>query len=49
MELKFAPSTKGKAIYADTDYQLLGRISEAITDKSFNILKTKWFETLPLH
>jgi len=38
MKLKFAPGTKGKAFYSDTNYQLLGRIIETITDKSFNTM-----------
>ncbi|EAR01264.1 serine hydrolase domain-containing protein [Maribacter sp. HTCC2170] len=31
----FAPGTKNKAHYSDTNFQLLGRIIENITDKSF--------------
>jgi hypothetical protein len=38
MKLKFAPGTKGKAFYSDTNYQLLGRIIETIANKSFNTL-----------
>ena len=38
MRLKFAPGAKGKAFYSDTNYQLLGRIIETITDKSFNTM-----------
>ena len=38
MKLKFVPSTKGKAFYSDTNYQLLGRIIETIADKSFNTM-----------
>ncbi|MCP3928202.1 MAG: beta-lactamase family protein [Bacteroidetes bacterium] len=38
MKLKFAPGTKGKAFYSDTNYKLLGRIIETITDKSFNLM-----------
>ena len=32
---KFAPGTKGKAHYSDTNFQLLGKIIETITGKSF--------------
>lgn len=35
MKPLFAPGTKGKAHYADTNYQLLGKIIETITKKSF--------------
>jgi CubicO group peptidase (beta-lactamase class C family) len=38
MKFKFAPGTKGKAFYSDTNYQLLGRIIETIPDKSFNTM-----------
>ena len=32
----FAPGTKGKANYSDTNFQLLGKIIEAITHKSYS-------------
>lgn len=32
----FAPGTKHKALYSDTNFQLLGRIIETITDKSYS-------------
>ena len=32
----FAPGTKNKALYSDTNFQLLGRIIETITDKSYS-------------
>jgi CubicO group peptidase (beta-lactamase class C family) len=35
MKPKFAPDAKGKALYSDTNYQLLGRIIETITGKSY--------------
>ena len=35
MKAKFAPGAKGKALYSDTNYQLLGRIIEAITHQSY--------------
>ena len=33
---KFAPGKKGKASYSDTNYQLLGKIVEAVTGKTLN-------------
>ena len=38
MQPKFAPGTPGKAYYSDTNYQLLGLILKAVTQKSFNQL-----------
>lgn len=35
MKAPFAPGTKGKALYSDTNYQLLGRIIETITGRSY--------------
>jgi CubicO group peptidase (beta-lactamase class C family) len=35
MKARFAPGAKGKAHYSDTNYQLLGRIIEGITLKSY--------------
>ncbi len=35
MKPLFAPGTKGKAHYSDTNFQLLGKIIEAITNKSY--------------
>ncbi|MCB0749334.1 MAG: beta-lactamase family protein, partial [Ignavibacteriae bacterium] len=35
MKPTFAPGTKGKALYSDTNFQLLGRIIEMITKKSY--------------
>ena len=32
----FAPGTKNKALYSDTNFQLLGRIIEVITGKSYS-------------
>ncbi|MDP2233910.1 MAG: serine hydrolase domain-containing protein, partial [Actinomycetota bacterium] len=32
---KFAPSTPGKALYSDTNYQLLGAVIEAVTGTSY--------------
>lgn len=32
----FAPGTKNKALYSDTNFQLLSRIIETITDKSYS-------------
>ena len=36
MKSKFKPGTKGKAFYSDTNYQLLGRIIEIITEKKIS-------------
>lgn len=36
LEPKFKPNKKGKAHYSDTNFQLLGKIIETITGKSFN-------------
>ena len=35
MKPTFAPGTKGKALYSDTNFQLLGRIIETLTDSSY--------------
>lgn len=35
MEPHFVPNTKGKALYSDTNFQLLGRIIENVTGKSY--------------
>ena len=34
----FAPGTKGKANYSDANFQLLGKIIETITHKSYSVL-----------
>lgn len=45
----FAPGTKGKAHYSDTNFQLLGKVIEAITEKSFSeICQDKIFKPLAL-
>jgi D-alanyl-D-alanine carboxypeptidase len=36
MQPKFKPGAKGKAHYSDTNFQLLGKIIEVITQKSFS-------------
>lgn len=36
MGAHFAPDTKGKATYSDTNFQLLGKIIEIITNKSYS-------------
>ena len=49
MKPKFKPGTKGKALYSDTNYQLLGRIIEVITGKRISaILRGFIFEVLQL-
>lgn len=49
MKPKFKPGRKRKALYSDTNYQLLGRITEIITEKKINaVLKEFIFDTLHL-
>lgn len=49
MKPQFKPGEKGKALYSDTNYQLLGRIIESITSKqTATILKEYIFEPLGL-
>jgi len=49
MKPKFKPGTKGKALYSDTNYQLLGRIIEIIIGKKIGtVLKEFIFESLQL-
>ncbi|MCM3629696.1 beta-lactamase family protein [Paenibacillus glycanilyticus] len=36
MKPRFSPGTKGKALYSDTNYQLLGRIIEIVTKHPLN-------------
>ncbi len=38
MKPKFAPNTKGKAHYSDTNFQLLGKILENIYDKNIGLV-----------
>ncbi len=44
MKLNYAPSTKGKAFYSDTNYQLLGRIIETITDNKTHTISAIAYE-----
>lgn len=49
MKPRFKPGAKGKAFYSDTNYQLLGRITEIITGKRISaVLKEFIFEVLQL-
>jgi len=49
MTPKFAPGQKGKAAYSDTNYQLLGKIIEAITQKEIGeVFKACIFDPLAL-
>lgn len=49
MKPKFKPGEKGKALYSDTNYQILGRTIEIITGKKINtVLKEFIFDTLHL-
>ena len=49
MKSQFKPGEKGKALYSDTNYQLLGRIIESITSKqTATILKEYIFGPLGL-
>lgn len=49
MNPKFAPDTKGKAHYSDTNFQLLGKIIESIYGKSIgSVLQEIIFEPLEL-
>ena len=50
MKPKFAPGRKGKASYSDTNYQLLGKIIEAITGNSIHhVFRTFIFDKLNLN
>lgn len=45
----FAPGTPGKAVYADTNYQLLGTLIEVVGEQSYrDALQTRIFEPLGL-
>jgi CubicO group peptidase (beta-lactamase class C family) len=49
MKPKFKPGEKGKALYSDTNYQLLGKIIEHVTDKNLSENFTKYiFQPLDL-
>lgn len=49
MKPKFLPGTKGKAYYSDTNYQLLGKIIETITNESLHAALKKYvFDPLRL-
>ncbi|MBP3965022.1 serine hydrolase domain-containing protein [Paenibacillus lignilyticus] len=51
MKPYFAPGTKGKALYSDTNYQLLGKIIETVTNQTLNevffachgFLRARWW------
>ncbi|SDW07004.1 serine hydrolase [Paenibacillus sp. CF384] len=49
MKPHFAPGTKGKALYSDTNYQLLGQIIETVTNQPLNeVFKQYIYEPLSL-
>ncbi|MCI3919377.1 beta-lactamase family protein [Paenibacillus sp. TRM 82003] len=49
MSPAFAPGAKGKALYSDTNFQLLGRIAEAIEEAPFKeVLQRRVLEPLEL-
>lgn len=49
MKPLFAPGTKGKALYSDTNYQLLGRIVETVTEQPLDkVFKEYIYEPLSL-
>ena len=49
MKPAFRPGEKGKALYSDTNYQLLGRIAEVVTGKLFSkLLEESIFSPLGL-
>ncbi len=49
MKPPFAPGTPGKAFYSDTNYQLLGKIIETITESTLDqVLRTMIFDPLSL-
>ncbi|MCL2445862.1 MAG: beta-lactamase family protein [Oscillospiraceae bacterium] len=49
MTPKFAPGQKGKAAYSDTNYQLLGKIIESVTEKEIGeVFKAYIFDNLAL-
>ncbi len=46
----FAPSTPGRAVYSDTNFQLLGRIIESVASRSYaEELQSRIIEPLALH
>ncbi len=48
MKSKFQPGTKGRASYSETNFRLLARILEVLTDKSIQDLMTAVFQDLEM-
>ena len=48
MKFKFLPGTKGKASYSETNFRLLDKILEVVTDKSIQVLLTDVFQELEM-
>jgi len=49
MKPKFRPGTKGKASYSETNFRLLDRILEVVTNKSIEELLTSVFQELEMN
>ena len=49
MKFKFIPGTKGKASYSETNFRLLDRVLEVVTNKSIQDLLTDVFQELEMN
>ncbi len=49
MKLKFIPESKGKASYSETNFRLLGRVLEVVTNKTIQDLLTDVFQELEMN
>lgn len=49
MRFKFIPGTKGKASYSETNFRLLDRVLEVVTNKNIQDLLTDVFEELEMN
>ncbi|MCH8495347.1 MAG: beta-lactamase family protein [Balneolales bacterium] len=49
MKSKFIPGTKGKANYSETNFRLLGRVLEVVTNKTIQVLLTEVFRELEMN
>lgn len=49
MKPKFWPGQKGKASYSDTNFRLMGRILEAVTEEPLDVILINLFHELNLH
>jgi CubicO group peptidase (beta-lactamase class C family) len=49
MKSKFIPGTKGKASYSETNFRLLDRVLEVVTNKTIQVLLTDVFQELEMN